>query len=377
MILFAFLYTYLLYLLILKSFCFFNTVNEWGGGERWHLDMALHLKAKGHRVMIITLPGAVLGNRAEAEGIPVFYIVLKNLSVLNPLVLTKLVNTFQSNSVDSVVLNLSRDLKCGGIAAKIAGVKNIIFRRGSDRSVRNYFINRYLYQKVVTGILTNSQATKRAILSNGSSLVDPNKIKVIPNGVEIQGFLDKGFEPIQPRDKSSIVLGALGRLEPQKNFEFLIPVALALKERGIPFEILIGGKGTQESLIKSAVEENQLVEQFHFLGFLDNPKRLLMSSDVFLLPSLWEGFGYVIVEASLCELPVIAFDVSSNGEVISQESGFLTPPNDVNAFCDKIAHLYNQPDKRKAMGKAGRAFVSNRFDATKIFDRIEVYLLGQ
>ena len=49
----------------------------------------------------------------------------------------------------------------------------------------------------------------------------------------------------------------------------------------------------------------------------------------------------------------------------------------MNAFCDKIAHLYNQPDKRKAMGKAGRAFVSNRFDATQIFDRIEVYLLGQ
>ncbi|NCW75121.1 MAG: glycosyltransferase [Gammaproteobacteria bacterium] len=102
-------------------------------------------------------------------------------------------------------------------------------------------------------------------------------------------------------------VGALGRLEPQKNFEFLIPVALALKKKGIPFEILIGGKGAQESLLKLAVEENQLEEQFRFLGFLDNPKRLLMSSDVFLLPSLWEGFGYVIVEASLCELPVIAF----------------------------------------------------------------------
>jgi len=367
----------ILYLLILKSFCFFNTVNEWGGGERWHLDIALYLREKGHRVMIITLPGAVLGNRAEAEGIPVFYIVLKNLSVLNPFVLTKLVKVFKTQKIDTLVLNLSRDLKCGGIAAKLAGVKNIIFRRGSDRNVRNYFINRYLYRKVVTGILTNSQATKRAILSNGSSLVDTNKIKVIPNGIEIQGFLDKGFEPIQPKDKSSMVLGALGRLEPQKNFEFLIPVALALKKKGIPFEILIGGKGAQESLLKLAVEENQLEEQFRFLGFLDNPKRLLMSSDVFLLPSLWEGFGYVIVEASLCELPVIAFDVSSNGEVISEASGFLTPPNDVRAFCDKIAYLYDQPDKRKAMGKAGKTFVSDQFDSKKIFERIETYLVGQ
>ena len=101
--------------------------------------------------------------------------------------------------VDTVVLNLSRDLKCGGISAKMAGVKNIIFRRGSDRSVRNYFINRYLYQKVVTGILTNSQATKKAILSNGISLVDPDKITVIPNGIDTQKFLNKDFQALQPK----------------------------------------------------------------------------------------------------------------------------------------------------------------------------------
>ncbi|MGB2136896.1 MAG: glycosyltransferase [Flavobacteriaceae bacterium] len=361
----------------MKSFCFFNTVDQWGGGERWHLDMALHLRSKGHRVMVITQPGAVLGERAQKEGIAVFDIVLKNLSVLNPFTLHKLANIFRSNQVDTVVLNLSRDLKCGGISARMAGVKKIIFRRGSDRSVRNYFINRYLYQKVVTGILTNSQATKKAILSDGISLVDPDKITVIPNGIDIQSFLNKDFQALQPKQKSSIVLGALGRLEPQKNFEFLIPVAMELKKRGIPFEFLIGGKGSQETRLKSLVDENDLTDVFQFLGFLDNPKDLLMSSDVFLLPSLWEGFGYVIVEASLSELPVVAFDISSNSEVINEATGFLTPPHDVAAFCDKIAYLYNDLEERKAMGKAGRKFVVEHFESAKIFDRIESYLMRQ
>lgn len=327
--------------------------------------------------MVITQPGAVLGERAQKEGIAVFDIVLKNLSVLNPFTLHKLANIFRSNQVDTVVLNLSRDLKCGGISARMAGVKNIIFRRGSDRSVRNYFINRYLYQKVVTGILTNSQATKKAILSDGISLVDPDKITVIPNGIDIQSFLNKDFQALQPKQKSSIVLGALGRLEPQKNFEFLIPVAMELKKRGIPFEFLIGGKGSQETRLKSLVDENDLTDVFQFLGFLDNPKDLLMSSDVFLLPSLWEGFGYVIVEASLSELPVVAFDISSNSEVINEATGFLTPPHDVSAFCDKIAYLYNDLEKRKAMGKAGRKFVVEHFESAKIFDRIESYLMRQ
>lgn len=318
-----------------------------------------------------------MGERAQKEGITIFYVVLKNLSVLNPFVLFKLTNIFRSNQVDTVVLNLSRDLKCGGISARMAGVKNIIFRRGSDRTVRNYFINRYLYQKVITGILTNSQATKKAILSNGTSLVDPDKITVIPNGIDTQSFLDKPFNPLKPKENSSIVLGALGRLEPQKNFEFLIPVALELRKRGIPFEFLIGGKGSQEFMLKSFVEVNGLTPVFTFLGFLDNPKDLLMSSDIFLLPSLWEGFGYVIIEASLSELPVIAFDISSNGEVISEATGHLIPPHDVTAFCDKVVYLYKHPEERKAMGKAGRTFVADHFESVKIFEKIERYLIGQ
>lgn len=362
-------------LLVLKSFCFFNTVDEWGGGERWHLDMALYLRFKGHRVMVVTQPGAVLGKRAQKQDIAVFNILLNNLSVLNPFLLHKLANIFRSNRVDTVVLNLSRDLKCGGISAKMAGVKNIIYRRGSDRSVRNYFINRYLYQKVVTGILTNSQATKKAILSDGNSLVNPDKITVIPNGIDIKSFLNKDFQIQQPKQKSSIVLGALGRLEIQKNFEFLIPVAIELKKRGIPFEFLIGGKGSQESRLKSIIDEKDLKDVFHFLGFLDNPKDLLMSSDVFLLPSLWEGFGYVIVEASLSELPIVAFDISSNSEVINESTGFLTPPNDVSTFCDKIVYLYEHPDQRKSMGKAGKNHVVKNFESSKIFDRIESYLI--
>jgi glycosyltransferase involved in cell wall biosynthesis len=154
-------------------------------------------------------------------------------------------------------------------------------------------------------------------------------------------------------------------------------VAIELKKRDIPFEFLIGGKGSQELKLKSHVDENDLTDVFQFVGFLDNPKDLLMSSDIFLLPSLWEGFGYVIVEASLSELPVIAFDISSNGEVISEATGHLTPPHDVSAFCDKIVYLYQHPGERKAMGKAGRTFVADHFESAKIFQKIERYLTGQ
>ncbi len=358
----------------MNSFCFLNTVNEWGGGEKWHLEMASYLHAKGHAVLVIAQPDSVLSKRASAVGITVHSVKLSNLSILNPFFINSLVSVLKKQRVESIVLNLSRDLKCGGVAAKIAGVENIIFRRGSDRPVRNYFINRLLYQKVISHVLTNSQATKNAILSNGVSLVSPDKIRVIPNGIDTAAYINKSYNPVKDKKDSVFTIAALGRLVAQKNFEFLIPVALSLKKRGITFRILIGGEGAQEEQLKSMVTENNLEKEIEFLGFLDNPKDLLMSADIFLLPSLWEGFGYVLAEASLCTLPVVAFDISSNGEVVDKSSGFLTPPHQVKPFCDKIEYLFLNPEKRIEMGKAGQEFVKKNFEASQIFERIETYL---
>ncbi len=348
---------------------------EWGGGEKWHLEMANHLHSKGNSVLIITQPGSAISKYAIDLGISVHYVKLNNLSVLNPFTIISLARVLKKQRVESIVLNLSRDLKCGGIAAKIAGVNKIIFRRGSDRPVRNYFINRYLYQKLVSGILTNSNATKKAILSKGVSLVSPNKIKVIPNGIDTLSFINRPFNYVRKKRDGLLTIAALGRLVPQKNFEFLIPVAQELKKRDISFRILIGGKGTQEIFLRSLVSENNLEKEIEFLGFFENPKDLLMSADIFLLPSLWEGFGYVVAEASLSCLPVVAFDISSNAEVIDKSTGFLTDPHKVIPFCDKIEYLYLNPKERIAIGKAGRVFINKNFDAKLIFQRIEDYLL--
>ena len=347
---------------------------EWGGGEKWHLEMASHLHSTGNSVFIISQPGSALGRRAFKLGISVHYLKLNNLSILNPLTITSLVRVLKKQKVESIVLNLSRDLKCGGIAAKIAGVNKIIFRRGSDRPVKNHFINRFFFQKVVSGILTNSNATKNAILSNGVSLVSPEKITVIPNGIDTLSFINRPFRCVREKRGEILTIAALGRLEQQKNFEFLIPVAQELKKRYIPFRILIGGKGTQEKFLRSLVSENNLEKEIEFLGFFENPKDLLMSADIFLLPSLWEGFGYVVAEASLSCLPVIAFDISSNAELINKSTGFLTEPHKVNPFSDKIEYLYLNPKERMAIGKSGQAFIKKKFDAKNIFKSIEAYL---
>ena len=100
-------------------------------------------------------------------------------------------------------------------------------------------------------------------------------------------------------------------------------------------------------------------------------------SDIFVLPSLWEGFGYVLAEAALCKKPIVAFDTSSNPELgVNNKSGYLISPGDIKGFADAIENLYHRPELVKKMGGKGFEYVKNHFDKKKKLQEIEVYLLN-
>ena len=110
-------------------------------------------------------------------------------------------------------------------------------------------------------------------------------------------------------------------------------------------------------------------------GFISEPIPFLMGGDIFVLPSLWEGFGYVLAEAAYCELPVVAFNLSSNPEVIPHEkAGFLTEAEDVEAFGDALEKLLRNPGLRRNMGDYARQYVTTTFERKKILAKIEAYL---
>ena len=96
------------------------------------------------------------------------------------------------------------------------------------------------------------------------------------------------------------------------------------------------------------------------------------STDIFVLTSLWEGFGYVLVEAMACCKPVVAFEISSNPEIIDDKvTGFLVKPFDVEAFADKIMLLLQDADLRTQMGLHGRKRVEDLFTIEKTADNLE------
>ena len=109
-------------------------------------------------------------------------------------------------------------------------------------------------------------------------------------------------------------------------------------------------------------KEAGITEHLIFLGFVENIKPLLDHSDIFLLPSRWEGFGYSLVEAMACRKPIVAFHTSSNPEIVDDgETGFLVKEFNTGEFAEMIFFLANNPQLRSQMGEKGRKKVEERF----------------
>jgi glycosyltransferase involved in cell wall biosynthesis len=345
-----------------KTIAFFNSTKAWGGGEKWHLEMALQLKERGYNVMVFAQPGSALMERSKQAQLTVVPVRVNNLSFLNPAKFFSFSVLFRKFRPDVLFLNLPSDLKTAGIAAKLAQVPRIVYRRGSAIPVKNTFLNRYLYRRVATDVLANSRATKNTILQNNSRLVEPSKIHVIYNGINLKVWDKRHPEKMAVAKVSpeKMVIGNLGRLVAQKGQEGLLEVANLLKvEHQAPFRMLIGGSGPLEEVLNAKIAAMGLEQDVVLTGAISDNRQFIDSIDVFVLSSHWEGFGYVLAEAMSSRKPAVGFDVSSNPELIQHGvNGFLVPYGDWNAMAEKIVEAYHN---RKSLGERGRALVAERF----------------
>jgi len=163
---------------------FFNSNKSWGGGEKWHLETAAFFKYRSYDVRIFAAPGKALFMKAAGFGIDTLPVNISNLSFLNPFKLIGLYRCFRSCKPDAVIFSLPSDLKSAGSAARLAGVKKIIYRRSSALPVKNSLTNRLVFRKIITHLIANSKETKRTVLANNKRLFNSSRIVIIYNGLD-------------------------------------------------------------------------------------------------------------------------------------------------------------------------------------------------
>jgi glycosyltransferase involved in cell wall biosynthesis len=343
-----------------KKVFFLNTTHTWGGGEKWHLEHALYLSESGDEVQVLTQKGSELRRKSSDKGLTVKEFAISNLSFLNPFKVLGLYLFFRKEKPDVLILNFSNDLKVAAPAAKMAGISRIIYRRGSAIPIRNTVLNRFLYRNCLTDILANSEETKKTILQNNQSLFPKEKIKVIYNGI------DTSSQTMGKAENTVPVIGNLGRMVRQKRQDLLILIADILKRRGVQCQFRIGGDGELRSDLEKLVAEKGLTDDIQFVGTVERPDDFHRDIDIFALTSEWEGFGYVLAEAMLAAKPLVAFQISSNPELVQHgTNGFLVEMNDLESFADALQELIEHSEKRKEMGENGYKIVCDQFDFSK------------
>lgn len=353
--------------------CFVNTAKTFGGGEKWHLDIAKGLHAEGVDVIAVSYPGSPLGQKLYAAGVKVFPMKIGNLSFLNPIKLSLCEKFFRKLKVDTVIMNLPSDMKFASSVAAKVGAKKIIYRRGSDIPIKNSLVNRYYFGSVLTDVIANSEATKKSILAKNPALFPIEKIKVIYNGIDFADY-PKEATFAAKAEGDTLKIGTLGRLVYQKAQTYLLDLSQELQKRNLPHKIIIGGDGPEKAKLVQYAENAGVAKNIEFVGFVENVPEFMSRLDVFALTSRWEGFGYVLVEAMACGRPLVAFDVSSVPEIIEDgENAYLVPFADIKTFADRIENLQSESE-RKRLGEAGFRISREKFSYARELSDVKQFL---
>jgi glycosyltransferase involved in cell wall biosynthesis len=286
---------------------------------------------------------------------------ISKMSFLNPFKVFRLARIFKREHIGTVLSSVSDDMKITSIAARLARVPKIIYRRGIALPVHNSLINRFIFRRLLTRIIANSQETKRTLLLKNQTLVPESKIKVIHNEIHLSDF-PRDIAPIYRSGKGEIILGCAGRLSVEKGHHFLFEMMKYLHENEINCRLLLAGEGKLSENLKSKAASLGVDHLVEFLGFVEDMPSFYSSLDIFLLPSAFEGFGYVLIEAMASRKPVVAFNVGSSMEIVEHgKTGYLIPPNQVQEMAVQVIELAGDRRLREKLGENGRSRVEELF----------------
>jgi glycosyltransferase involved in cell wall biosynthesis len=180
-------------------------------------------------------------------------------------------------------------------------------------------------------------------------------VRTIHNGVP--------DEPLEAHERPfpGPVVGAVGRLEPQKGFDVLLRAL-----RDVPqASAVIVGDGEHRDELHTLADRLGIGERVRWIGWRDDRRSYLPWFDVFVLPSRFEGFPLALLEALLAQKAVVASEVGSVAEaVLPDQTGLLVPPDDPAALAAGIRKLLGDEALRGRLGAAGRELVRSNFTAS-------------
>lgn len=341
-----------------------------GGGEVSLLALLQELdRSRWDPVVVVPCEGEVAVRCREAGLhtyiIPLPGILKVELDVFHGIVaLRRLIR--QTGSV-LVHANGSRAMLYAGLAGWLAGRPVIWHVRVAD--VERCF-DRLLFP-MAKAVVVNSQAVARRF-----AWARPGKVRCIYNGVDLKRFAPRAPSVMIRRalgiPDTAPVVASIGRFVPYKGYEFLLEAArLVCDVRPEVHWVLVGEGELKDDLITRA-QKLGIEKQSHFTGWREDTPDLLALCDLFVLPSLGEHFGRVLIEAMGMAKAIVATDAGGVPEIVVHgETGLLVPPAQPKPFADAVLALLADPAGATRFGLAGRRRAETLFSLPRHVQAVE------
>lgn len=217
--------------------------------------------------------------------------------------------------------------------------------------------------------------------------INPLRVVVVPNGVDTDVFfpikkrtrLYRSVENVRKElkiEEGDTVIGTVGHMTRQKGYDVLIAAIPRIVRRHPGAKFIFVGRGLLREKLEKQARELGVEKQIRFAGIRRDVPTVLNSFDVFVLPSLWEGFGTAIIEAMACSVPVVASRVGGIPEIIEDGvSGLLVPRGRPELLAEAVIRLLKKPRKTREMARRGRTSAAERFSVRKMAQSVgKVYL---
>lgn len=351
---------------------FINSIQMFGGGEVWMLRTLLALQARGHAVRLLCRPGTQLEEKARAAGIEVTPLSMRG--DFDPVTIFRTAMWIRRHRLQVLLTNMDKELRFAGIAAKLVGGCAVFPRRGIDYPLKNRLHYRLSYNWLAQALIANSQATKQALLRNAPWL-EPDRIHVIYNGIDPAPFLsppDRSLRQEWGIPDAHPVIGFVGQLDPRKGIDTLLEAFAQVHKHYPDVHLVLVGDGRLNSAIRQFGRQKQLNDRIHTVGFENDIPNVMKTIDLLVLPSRWEGFGIVLIEAMAAGKPTVTTAISSMPEIVVDEvTGKVVPVDDPQQLAEAISTILRDPGLARHWGELGRKRVMEMFHIDEMVRQLE------
>lgn len=345
-----------------------------GGAERQAQRIAETLAALGWRMQVLTkhlkgLPkhetlNGVEVRRLWASTVPKTQSALLTLSFFYRLLLAPRGQVIHLNQLYREILPalVARRLRGSPIVVRLAcggaygDVARLLTKPDGKLMLR--------LARRADAMISLSQQITQELLEQG---FDPARIVEIPNGVDIHRF-----RPVSAQERARLrrelhlpegqLVLYVGRLHYQKGLESLLRAWKDVSQSQPQAHLLLVGQGPEGEKLEKLAAELGLSASLHFPGHVEPILPYMQASDVFVLPSFFEGLSNALLEALACGLPVVTTNIGGTCEVVRPEvDGLLIEPGDVPALADALGRVLGDAALAERLGAAGRRRVETQY----------------